>query len=520
VSVLAQDSALPGRIRTWVRIRTWGMSGYVQAVVAVLAGTALSWLLHPFVDLANLTMPYLLGVVAVAKLHGTGPSLAASIGSVAAFDFFFVPPFFTFAIADTQYLMTFGVMFLVAVVIGGLTGRIARDADAARQRERHTAELYVMSRELAKAATVDDLVDSGVSHVAAVFRGDVALFLPADGGALTMRRSEGGVRAWESGPTEWVFAHGQPAGLGTSEWPAARALYVPLVGHRGILGTLAIRPRQRSAIETAEARHQLETLVNQIALAVERAQLADEAQAARVRAETERLRNALLTSVSHDLRTPLATITGAVTTILDNGSRLPLRTQQELLESVRDEAERLNRLVQNLLEMTRLESGTLQVRRDWHPLEEVVGAALARLGARLGERRITVSVPSDLPLVPIDDVLIEQVLVNLVDNAIKHTPAESPVRIVATASDRAVTVEVADRGPGLPRGAEDRVFDKFYRASSDGQRGSGLGLAICRGVVETHGGHIWAQNLPEGGVAFLFTLPLTGVPPAAVPVDV
>jgi two-component system sensor histidine kinase KdpD len=238
-----------------------------------------------------------------------------------------------------------------------------------------------------------------------------------------------------------------------------------------------------------------------------------------VRAEAERLRNSLLTSVSHDLRTPLAAITGAATTILDSGAHLDQRTRHELLESVRDEAERLNRLVHNLLEMTRLESGALQLRRDWHPLEEVVGAALGRLAKALGTRRVTVNIPPDLPLVAIDDVLIEQVLVNLLDNAVKYTSAESAIRIIATATERKVTVEVADHGPGLPKGEEDRVFEKFYRAAPEGRRGAGLGLAICHGVVQAHGGHIWAQNLPEGGVAFLFTLPLTETPPASVPAD-
>jgi two-component system sensor histidine kinase KdpD len=247
--------------------------------------------------------------------------------------------------------------------------------------------------------------------------------------------------------------------------------------------------------------------------------LADEAQEARVRAETERLRNSLLTSVSHDLRTPLATITGAVTTILESGSRLDQRTQQELLESVRDEADRLNRLVQDLLEMTRLESGALQLRRDWHPLEEVVGAALGRLAKSLGTRRVTVSIPPDLPLVAIDDVLIEQVFVNLLDNATKYTPPDSAIRIIVTATDRSITAEVADHGPGLPKGQEARVFEKFYRAASDSRQGAGLGLAICRGVVLAHGGRIWAHNLPEGGVAFLFTLPLTDPPPAPLPAD-
>ena len=238
-----------------------------------------------------------------------------------------------------------------------------------------------------------------------------------------------------------------------------------------------------------------------------------------MRAETERLRSALLTSVSHDLRTPLAAITGAATTILESGARLDARVQQELLESVRDEAERLNRLVQNLLEMTRLESGALGLSRDWHPLEEVVGAALARLARGLASRRVAVNVPAELPLVAMDDVLIEQVLVNLLDNAVKYTPPDSPIRIIASATDRAVTVEVADHGPGLRPGEEDKVFEKFYRGQPAGGRGAGLGLAICQGIVKAHGGRIWAQNLPEGGVSFLFTLPLGEKPPASVPAD-
>ncbi len=246
---------------------------------------------------------------------------------------------------------------------------------------------------------------------------------------------------------------------------------------------------------------------------------AEVAQDARVRAETERLRNALLTSVSHDLRTPLAAITGAATTMLEDGSRLDPRAQRELLESVREEADRLNRLVQNLLEMTRLESGVLALHRDWHPLEEIVGAALGRLTRSLGARKIAVTLPSDLPLVAIDDVLIEQVLVNLLDNAVKYTPGDSPICIAATAADGVVTVEVADRGPGLPPGHEDQVFEKFYRGASNGRGGAGLGLAICRGIVQAHGGRIWAESLGEGGAVFRFTLPSTETPPAPVAAD-
>jgi two-component system sensor histidine kinase KdpD len=223
--------------------------------------------------------------------------------------------------------------------------------------------------------------------------------------------------------------------------------------------------------------------------------------------------------VSHDLRTPLATITGAVSTILDARGGLDVHTERELLESVHEEAERLNRLVQNLLEMTRLESGALQLRKELHPPEEVIGAALGRLGKRLADRRVTTKVPTDLPLVPMDDVLVEQVLVNLLDNALKYTPAGSPIEVIATATDENLTIEIADHGPGLPHGEEDRVFEKFYRGEPVGARGAGLGLAICRGIVRAHGGRIWAQNLPGGGVAFLFTLPLGAPQPMPVPSD-
>jgi two-component system sensor histidine kinase KdpD len=316
---------------------------------------------------------------------------------------------------------------------------------------------------------------------------------------------------------QWVYEHRQLAGLGTATLPGASALYLPLIAPRGPVGVLGIRPADRHALDAPEQLHQLETFANQTALAIERAQLADEAQAAHVRIETERLRSSLLSSVSHDLRTPLATITGATGTLLENGARLDAGTRQELIESIRDEAERLNRLVHNLLEMMRVESGALEVRRDWHSLEEVIGAALRRLGKRLAGRRVSARVPPDLPLVAMDAVLIEQVLINLLDNALKHTPAGTPISIVTTATDQAVTVEVADRGPGLAPGEEDRVFEKFYRGALTASRGAGLGLAIGQGIVRAHGGRIWAQNLPEGGVAFLFTLPISERPPAVGP---
>ncbi len=496
-------------------------SGYLTAVAAVTAATGISWMMFPFFEPANLIMTYLLGIVVIAARYGRGPAVFAAVASVAAFDFFFVPPYLTFAVADTQYVLTFAVMLFVGLVISGLTARIRLQAEAARQREQRTAALYAMSGQLAETGAVEDLVAIAARHIAEVFDAEVGAALADAGGQLRIVRHESGLPAEQDDValSLWVLEHRRPAGLGTETSASARAVYVPLIGHRGPLGVVSIRPRQRDAFAIPGSLRQLETFINQTALAVERARSADEAQEARVRTETERLRNSLLTSVSHDLRTPLATITGAATTILESGAHLDHRTQQELLESVREEADRLNRLVQNLLEMTRLESGALQLRRDWHPLEEVVGAALGRLAKSLGTRKVTMNIPPDLPLVAIDDVLIEQVFVNLLENAIKYTPPDSAIRILVSATDQSVTVEVADHGPGLPKGHEARVFEKFYRAASDGRQGAGLGLAICRGVVAAHGGRIWAHNLPEGGVAFLFTLPLTDTPPASLPHD-
>jgi two-component system, OmpR family, sensor histidine kinase KdpD len=509
--------------RDW---RDW--RGYAEATLVAVLATALAWAMFGFFELSNIVMAYLLGVILVATRHGRGPSMLVSILSVAAFDFFFVPPYFSFAVSDSQYLVTFGVMLLVAVVISSLTIRIRMQAAAAREDEQRTAALYAMSRELAATRGVDELLKIAMRHISEVFRSQVVVLLPHETKGLAVSANVPGqldVDASEVAVARWVFEHKQPAGLGTTTLPGAAALYLPLVASRGAVGVLGVRPAERHALDAPEQLHDLETFANQTALAIERARLAEEAQQAQTRAEAERLRNSLLSSVSHDLRTPLATITGAATTILESGTQIDQATQKELLESLRDEAERLNRLVQNLLEMTRLESGALQLRREWHPLEEVVGAALERLSRRLGDRRVTVNIPSDLPLVPIDDVLIEQVLVNLLDNAVKYTSSDTPIRIIATATSENVTVEVADRGPGLPRGEEDQVFEKFYRAAADarggadGARGSGLGLAICDGIVKAHGGRIWAQNLPEGGVAFLFTLPLTGSQPAPVPAD-
>jgi len=459
-------------------------------------------------------------VVLVASWSEPGPSILASILSVAAFDFFFVPPYLTFAVSDTQYFVTFAVMLVVALVISGFTVRIRWLAEAAAQRERRTAALYALSRELAGTRGVTNILEAAVRHIGEVFRGQVQVLLRDHAGVLVPQSHPRGFQLdpTELGVSRWVFEHNQPAGRGTGTLPGARALYLPLAASRGPIGVLGIRPAEPHALETPEQLHQMETFTNQTALALERTLLAEEAHGAQVRMEAEKLRSSLLSSVSHDLRTPLSAITGAASALLQSGPALSLTDQRELLEAIREEAERLGRLVQNLLDMTRLESGAVPVRREWHSLEEIVGIALGRLSHRLGERPVDVRLPEDMPFVPVDAVLIEQIFINLLDNALKYTPDGSPIEISARVDNSGVRVEVADRGPGLAPGLEQRVFEKFYRGQSPG-RGSGLGLAICRGFVEVHGGRIWAENREGGGAAFRFTIPLTENPPAIEATD-
>jgi two-component system sensor histidine kinase KdpD len=510
-----RDDSRPVPPRPWQRQTEW--TPYGAALVAVAISTAIAWAMFPYFAVSNLIMVYLLGVIIVATRYGRGGSLLATLLSVAAFDFFFVPPYFTFAVSDTQYLVTFAVMLVVALVISSLAVRIRAQAESAREREQRMAALYAMSRELAGTRGVRELQNVAVRHIAEVFRTQVVVLLPQADGRLAPADGDAAqfpMDASELAVSQWVHEHGQVAGQGTDTLPGASGLYLPLTGSRGSVGVLGLRPQDPRPLQAPEQLHQLEAFASQTALAIERARLAEDAERAQVRAETERLRNSLLSSVSHDLRTPLASITGAASTLLENEAHLDADTRRDLLESLHEEADRLNRLVQNLLEMTRLESGALQLHTEWHPVEEVVGAALGRFGKALARRTVTTRVPPDLPLVPMDDVLIEQVLINLLDNVLKYTPAESPIEVSAEDGGGAVLIEVADRGPGLRAGEERRIFEKFHRAeAAPTQRGAGLGLAICRGIVNAHGGRIWAENRPGGGVSVRFTLPVKEAPP-------
>ncbi len=490
-------------------------ASYVWAVAVVLLSTLVCWTMFDRFDKSNLVMVYLLGVAFVATRHGRRPSALAALLSVAAFDFFFVPPYMTFAVSDSQYIVTFAVMLLVGVLISTLAVRVRSQADAARQRERRTQILYAVSRDLAGATTAEEVARFASRHVADIVQGPAEVLLPGpDGRLVAPTVGTLDLNSRECAVAQWAFDHGRSAGLGTDTLPGAAALYVSLRGTQSVMGVLGVRPAEALLPLAPDQLDLVETLARQAASALERVRLATEAEQARLAAETERLRSTLLSSVSHDLRTPLATITGAASSLL-HAPQLDAPAERELKEAIYEEAERLNRLVTNLLDMTRLESGTLDLSRDWHSVEELTGTALARVERSLGDRPVRVSIPADLPLVAVDGVLIEQVLVNLLDNAAKYTEPGTPLLVTARAQDGGVTIDVADEGPGLPAGAAGRVFEKFYRGAS-AQRGFGLGLPICRAIVTAHGGSIWAEaNLPRG-TRFRFTLPI-GTPPPSAP---
>jgi two-component system sensor histidine kinase KdpD len=451
----------------------------------------------------------------VSSRFRMGASVLAAFLSVAAFDFFFVPPYLTFAVADFRHATTFTVMFVVAIVISGLTQRVRNEAAAARERELRTATLYELSRELAGAQDSPSVLQTAASHIEKVFRSHVTVFTPASGGGIervytTAPADEASER--EASIAHWVLDNQREAGLGTGTLPGGATLYVPLVASGGVVGVLGLTPKEPQLFEQIEQRRRVDAFAAQMALAVERAMLADETGKARREIEAEQLRSSLLSSVSHDLRTPLAVITGSTSTLLQGGSGITEATRQDLLKTVLEEAEHLNRLIRNLLDMTRLESGAVKVKKEWLPLEELVGAALNRVDSRLTGRDVHVDLPRELPLVPCDAVLIEQVLINLLENAAKYSTGA--IDISASVRGREVVVDVADRGPGIAEGQEKRIFDKFQRAGREGNpEGVGLGLTICRAIVSAHGGRIWVQNRAGGGASFQFALPIEGEAP-------
>ena len=486
---------------------------YWAALLISVCCTGVAAVMYPYFELTNLVAVYLLGATVAALRLGRGPASVAAIANVILLDFCFVPPRFTFAVSSLQYLLTFAVMLVLALVIANLVANVRAQTRVAGARERRTSLLYAMSRELAATRSFNNLAKVAIKHVAETFAGRATVLLPGADGHLHQFQGAG-LAGWLEGAdlsvAQWVYDHGRPAGLGTDTLPAAVAQYLPLTGTHQTLGVLAVQPTQRRRLLLPEQRHLLETFAGQIALAIERAQRAEEAEAARVAVETESLRNTLLASISYDLRAPLAAITEASRALNDPDLRADDATRAQLARSIDAKAHEMSELISNVLDLMSFEVGEVHLRRDWHAVAELVDAALARLEGRFGERRVDVALPTELPSVNVDAPLITRVLVNLLDNAIKHTPPGTRITVSAGLEGDAVRMVIDDTGPGLPPGQPERLFAKFQRGRDEVDvGGAGLGLAICRAIVNAHGGNISAMQRPGGGARFMFTLPVT-----------
>ncbi len=484
---------------------------YLVSLALVTAVTLLARPLVPTVSPTNVAMLYIAAEIIAAIYLGGGPSALAALLGVLAFDFFCVPPQLTFAVADSQYVLTFIALFLVGIVISTLMDRIRNQAEVARRREVQATELAELASDLAAAAGVDAIVHALLSHVSETFGREAAVLLPEETGlAVHALTPDLALDEDELAVADWALKHGQPAGRGTETLPAAANRHLPLKTPQGVLGILSVRPADSATPMLPEQRRLLEAFASQAALAMERAELAEHARQIQILQATEKLQSALLNSISHELRTPLVAITGALSSLKEEDSHLNDAERRSLASDGYEEAERLNRLVGNLLGMTRIEAGALRVHSEPSDVQEIIGISLERVASQLAGREVQVAITPELPPVMMDPALIVQVLVNLLDNAVKYSPAGAPITMEASeAHVGQLQIAVADRGGGIPPEDLDRVFDKFYRVNRpDNVSGTGLGLSICKGIVEAHGGRIWAENRVGGGLKVVITLPL------------
>ena len=461
----------------------------------------------------NLAMVYLACVVAVSLVWGRGPSVLATVLGVAAFDFFFIPPYGSFAVSDTQYVFTFSVMLVTGLVISELTSRVHLQTNALRERERRTAALFALSKELTRLPTQATVAQATRRILFETLDVRSWIVVRNEDGTLTHAdaAADGAPPQKHEGVIRWVFDHQRAAGHGTDTLPGTEGTYLPMLGADGLVGVIGVQPVTPESHLTISQMKLFEAFAGQVAIAFERCHLAVQAEHVRLQMETERLRNTLLSAVSHDLRTPLTGITGAASLLVEGDEQLTPESRRDLANSMLDESDRLNRLVANLLDMTRLEAGAIQLQPVLQPIEEVVGIVLNRLERQLRHHTVKTNLPADLPPVRIDGLLIQQVLINLIDNAVKFSSPEAPIEVSAIVNKNQLVVDVADRGPGIPPGESERIFEKFYRVAGHSTTGTGIGLSICRGIIELHHGKITVENRPGGGAVFRFSLPLNAV---------
>lgn len=488
---------------------------YVLALVATLAASALAWGISGLLALPNISLVFLMAVLLVAVRSSLGPALACAALSFLAYDFLFIPPNFSLTIQREEDVLTLVFFLLMAALTGNLAARQRRQLQALRDTQQETAELLDLSRKLTAATDRQAVISAAVQHLNS--EGDLQLCLlkrDAQHGWHVETAEPLTFTEAERAAADWSWQHDQPAGAGTATLPSGRWWWWPLSSEGGPLGLLGVCLKDGKPL-SGQRRRLLAALSQPLAQALARAQLAQDLEAARLHGETEQLRSALLASVSHDLRTPLTSMRGSIDSLLALGEAIPLQDRRELLEGTRDEAERLDRYIQNLLDMTRLGHGALKLARDWVSPADIVGSALNRLRAVLAPLAVSIEVPTGLPLLYVHAALIEQALVNVLENAARFSPAHGRLRLSAGATPDEIHFAVADEGPGIPEPEREKIFDMFYTAARGdrGGQGTGLGLAICQGMVGAHGGRISVDEGLDGrGTCITLHLPLQTQP--------
>jgi len=482
---------------------------YFICILLVAGTTGVNKIASAFLSPTNIVIFYLLAVVLAALRLGFKQALLTAFLGVLAFDFFFVPPYWSLAVEDTEYLVTFAGLFIVGAVISKLVSRVRSQAEAVKSREAQTSSLYALSRDLAGAVNLDDIFLAAVNRTAESMNAQIAILLP-QGESLNVQAGSSGLSLGEKERSValWTFHNGQLAGRGTETLSSSSLLYVPLLSRGNVHGVMGIKMNQPEDTLSPSQQRLVEAYASQTAQAIERVHLAKRAEKSQLLEATERLERSLLNSISHDLRTPLSSISGALSSLRYEGSQLDGESKREMIELAWEEAGRMNRFITNLLDITRLEAGVLKIKREPYDFQDLLGSCTVSLEPRLKGRKIHIHLPPNLPLIPMDSVLMFQVLINLLDNALKYSPPDGVIEVSAQVRDNGLEVGVTDEGPGIPEEYLVQVFNKFFRLNrSEEVSGTGLGLAISKGIIEAHEGKIRAENRPGGGSKIIFTLP-------------
>lgn len=494
-----------------------GFKHYIASTVFMSLAVAIGALLDRTLDVRNLALVFLMGVMASAVKGGLGPGLYASLFGAVTFSFFFLEPRYTLSVRDPESVIALLFFLGTALIASNLTAAVQRQATAARQRARTAEDLYLFSKKLAGTGTLDDVLWATAYQIASMLKLRVVILLQEDG-TLSVRAGyppDDTLVDADIAAAKWAWEHNRPAGRAADTLPGAKRLYLPLRTGRGAIGVVGLDNDKQGPLLTPEQQRLFDALSDQAALAIERIHLVADVDNAKLAAETDRLRTALLTSISHDLKTPLAGILGSAGTLKDFWGKLSETSREDLLSTVIEESERLNRFIGNLLDMTRIGAGALEPNYALHYLGDIVGSALARATKITGAHKIEVAITPDLPMLRIDPVLFEQAVFNLLDNAAKYSPEGSRIEIRGWADDTGIVLRILDEGPGIPPGDAERIFDSFYRVRKIDYvtAGTGLGLSICRGFIEAMGGRILAENRPDRpGAMFTITLPKTNSP--------